>query len=403
MSTTNPRKRHRRVVQSVNKADAENIPILTEAQLEAVNGELPVNGVARQIFKELQENLAQLREEQRDLRAELATRKKARTRSIRVTKETKEHFDVGDAARFFAVNRWAFIPNFTWMGEDILSVPDDDPELAHHVVPKKQFLQNYIDALPAAVRNNYRDEDFRAMFATDMGTIRSTKVHEVKLAAYKIFDKELADYITSSRGAGNEAVYQRAEDLLGFTPRDPNNPNSHDTYSNKPPFMFAEGDGLQSERMFRVETLAKTLRVILFGQSSVNSLSVANNDTYGKMWGVTTITAPLIAFATTVINYLLSRDREFTPRGKNTQMEYSARYARYRKLAETLQTFPAGRETLKFLNNIVFAGYSMDNGREAVEADDDEDLLQEIANAAAADSTLSALDQPEEAVNQPEE
>ncbi|TDL14942.1 hypothetical protein BD410DRAFT_832883 [Rickenella mellea] len=396
MSTTNTRKRHRRAIQTINEEDAENTPILTEAQLEALNDELPANGAARKVFAELQENLARLREEQQDLRAELTTRKKARTRSMRVAKQSKEDFDVGDAGRFFALNRWAFVPNLTWMSEDILSIPDDNPQLASHLVPKKRFVQDYIEVLPDTVKANYQDEDIRTMFSTDMGTIRSTKVHDVKLAAYKIFDAELAKYITSSRAPGNEIVCQHAQDLLGFQPRDPNDPKSQDMYSKKPPFMFAEGDGPQTERLFRVEILAKTLRVMLFGRSSLDGPSVSNNETYGKMWGVTTVTAPLIAFATTVVNYLLSPDREFTPRGKHSNMEYSSRYARYRKLAETLQSFSAGRETLKFWNNIVFAGYSVDNGGDAIEADDDEDLLQEIATAASADSTIGTLNEPEQ-------
>jgi hypothetical protein len=43
------RKRRRRVIQDVNDEDAENIPILTEAQREAINNDLPANGELRKV------------------------------------------------------------------------------------------------------------------------------------------------------------------------------------------------------------------------------------------------------------------------------------------------------------------------------------------------------------------
>ncbi len=49
MLALNPRKRRHRVIQEINDADAENMPILTDAQLETLNSELSHNGEARKV------------------------------------------------------------------------------------------------------------------------------------------------------------------------------------------------------------------------------------------------------------------------------------------------------------------------------------------------------------------
>ncbi len=107
--------------------------------------------------------ITQLADERRDLKAELATRKKQRTRAVRASKQNEEDFAVGDAARYFAVNRWAFVPNQTWLGEDIDNVPDDEPNLEAHVIPKKRFLLDYIGVLPVVIKDSYADSDIRSV------------------------------------------------------------------------------------------------------------------------------------------------------------------------------------------------------------------------------------------------
>jgi hypothetical protein len=82
---------------------------------------------------------------------------------MRVSKKSEEDFGVGDTARFFAINIWAFAPNLTWMGEDIETMPDDDPALPSHLVPRKKFIQDYIDALPPTVRESYAEIDIRSI------------------------------------------------------------------------------------------------------------------------------------------------------------------------------------------------------------------------------------------------
>ncbi len=93
---------------------------------------------------------------------------------------------------------------------------------------------------------------------TDMGSVRSTKLHDVKSAAYKIFGPELAGYITSCRTPGySGGPNATAQELLGFKPRDIEDPKSKDTYATKPPFIFAEGTAPRATRVFRVEIIAK--------------------------------------------------------------------------------------------------------------------------------------------------
>jgi hypothetical protein len=93
---------------------------------------------------------------------------------------------------------------------------------------------------------------------TDMGSVRSTKLHDVKSAAYKIFEPQLAGYITSCRTPGYSGGPNiMAQELLGFKPRDIEDPKSKDTYTTKPPFIFAEGTAPQATRVFRVESIAK--------------------------------------------------------------------------------------------------------------------------------------------------
>jgi hypothetical protein len=86
------------------------------------------------------------------------------------------------------------------------------------------------------------------------------------------------------------------------------------------------------------------------------------------------------------VNYLLSPDREFTPTGKYSKMEYGERYARYRSWATGLATYEAGRETIKFWERIVLAGFTANNGDAAEEGTDDGDILTQIQAAAAAEA-----------------
>lgn len=90
-----------------------------------------------------------------------------------------------------------------------------------------------------------------------MGNMRSSKVHDVKEAAHKLWDRDLANYIQQVRTPGNTVECAKAKELLGFKARNPNDPNSRDSYSIKPPFILGDGDGSQAERLFRVELLAK--------------------------------------------------------------------------------------------------------------------------------------------------
>lgn len=46
-----PRRRRRRVIQDVNGENAENIPILTTEQVDALNAELTPDGAARKVRK----------------------------------------------------------------------------------------------------------------------------------------------------------------------------------------------------------------------------------------------------------------------------------------------------------------------------------------------------------------
>jgi hypothetical protein len=49
------------------------------------------------------------------------------------------------------------------LGEDIDNVPEDEPNLEAHVIPKKQFLLDYIGVLPAAIKDSYADSDIRSV------------------------------------------------------------------------------------------------------------------------------------------------------------------------------------------------------------------------------------------------
>jgi hypothetical protein len=96
-----------------------------------------------------------------------------------------------------------------------------------------------------------------------MGSIRSTKVYDVKQAAFRIFEVPVADYITAARTPGIQMdPPAQVQELLGFQPRNPNDPKSKDTYSTKPPLIFGAGEGPQTERLFRVEMLAKVMSLL---------------------------------------------------------------------------------------------------------------------------------------------
>jgi len=92
------------------------------------------------------------------------------------------------------------------------------------------------------------------------------------------------------------------------------------TYSSHVPLLYGEGSGPRTERAFRSQvlmrvsptlllttpyltfTLFQALRVILFGPSSLNEGSlIVTRDTYGKLWGVKTVTAGAMATAATVV------------------------------------------------------------------------------------------------------
>lgn len=73
-------------------------------------------------------------------------------------------------------------------------------------------------------------------------------------------------------------------------------------------------------------------------------------------------------------------------------MEYSSRYLRYRAWASCLPTYAAGRETIKFWNDIVFAGYSRNNGLDIVESSNGDDFMQELTSVAAAEEAANDLE-----------
>ncbi|KAF5346810.1 hypothetical protein D9757_013486 [Collybiopsis confluens] len=113
-------------------------------------------------------------------------------------------------------------------------------------------------------------------------------------------------------------------------------------------------------KLFMNDYQPKIIRALLFGkQSLVNPRSFSyGTKLTGMLWNVKHVNDACIAFSAVILRFIISQDCEFTPRGKETKINYLSNFIGYRRfLIEMRASAPRFYSQLHtFYNQYIFHG-----------------------------------------------
>ncbi|EIW74928.1 hypothetical protein CONPUDRAFT_159699 [Coniophora puteana RWD-64-598 SS2] len=225
--------------------------------------------------------------------------------------------DVPTRAKFFAAFVQPFFP-----GRDTFMLPDppagspepDDPD--RFLSPEDNIFANVYEiiyVLPEVSRRSRQTNELITMFENSMDKVRSTEIHKVRGRAVTVLGIPGAQETWfSTKFKGREDVPQ-LRDMLGV-PRDAKKPFKYKLWA---PILFTDGVVRMSTPFSNWEPLAKVLKVILWGPTSLDHSGppIGGPHRNARLWNATHSTPGAFAFAAIIVIYLCSPDNEFSKDG----------------------------------------------------------------------------------------
>ncbi|KAG8221459.1 hypothetical protein J3R82DRAFT_1665 [Butyriboletus roseoflavus] len=180
---------------------------------------------------------------------------------------------------------------------------------------------------------------FGNLFCAGVQTICSESVSDVKGSAGSIFGLN-AEFFIQGYSRFDESRCQ--ELLLG----------ANGKYTKFALVLFPDPNNLCKDLFLKTASLAKILKVVLFGKSSLSGQNAPGPRPKGQIWELQSTTARMIAAAGILAIFILSGDLNFYQTGKKTGTPYSVYHNYF--CQQLLSGTPWAKSVFKFFNDVLF-------------------------------------------------
>ncbi|KIM66048.1 hypothetical protein SCLCIDRAFT_111524, partial [Scleroderma citrinum Foug A] len=247
--------------------------------------------------------------------------------------------------------------------------------------------------LPDHIKRVRPSNHFQDVFASAMQTGRSDIIHKLRNNADNIFGLPKSHFVTTCERLKVPVVVE----MLGM--KDASKP----TYTIWFPFLFKDMRVNMRKPFSNWKPLSQILKMALWGQTSLADgyVRCGGPITNGQRWRVSAVTPGCIAWAATLLMFLLSPDSEFPGNGTGTvsKIMYRSVFREYKRLLVIKWADPHIQVIVAEMNKFVFRGPGKDN-KSGTSANMAEDLTAQI-NAALAAMDAAGLTDDDNAEEDP--
>ncbi|KAH9039003.1 hypothetical protein EDB85DRAFT_2141567 [Lactarius pseudohatsudake] len=307
---------------NLSDVPSENSVVSCQSVSQLDNTEL------REVLKGTQLKYQKLAHKYNSLRIEYDALKATKSTGSKARKSLSgEDREVGHAgARFvFAYELWVDCSilenNDRPLGVDPHNPDRYDSRSTQELAIIAEVYESLPSHLQEALADPRRRPSFITLFQTHAKTERATIVHTARQIAGQLLKLD-AEYFHSQY---DRAAIPELKALL-YNPSKP-----EEKYPPFPPMLFPSND-CNSTSPFMVKELARFLKSILFGLSTLGGDAAGRRAPKSILWGITETTPGMIALAATVLTFVCGPDQTFSEKSKGQScVDWGERFLLYKQ------------------------------------------------------------------------
>ncbi|KAH8976585.1 hypothetical protein EDB86DRAFT_2839908 [Lactarius hatsudake] len=307
---------------NLSDVPSEKSVVSCQSVLQLNNAEL------REVLKRTQLKYQKLAHAYNSLQIEYNTLEATKSTGSKARKSLSgEDREVGHArARFvFAYELWvdcSILDNHERpLGVDPHNPDRYDTQSTQELAIIAEVYESLPSHLQEALADPRRRPSFISLFQTHAKTERATIVHTTRQIAGQLFKLDPEYFYSQS----DRTAIPELKALL-YNPSKP-----EEKYPPFPPMLFPLND-CNSTSPFMVKELARFLKSILFGLSTLGGDAAGRRALKSILWGITETTPGMIALAATVLTFVCGPDQTFSEKSKGQScVDWGERFLLYKQ------------------------------------------------------------------------
>ncbi|KAH9476949.1 hypothetical protein JR316_0010865 [Psilocybe cubensis] len=280
---------------------------------------------------------------------ELATyvmrfKKQKKSQKSKTSQLSNKDKRIAQLGRRFGIMNEPFVPPAAFLVARPSTFSTDAKRYESEMSQLNGVIAELFEEIPKDLHGDLKGSpDFRKTFLNGLHSCRRSMIHQLRsTTASQIFGFSQAFYQVDY-DRKNLQQFQNLLKLPGET-----------RYSKFAPILFPNNQK-NMKFIFRSCHLAKMLKTVLFGPSSLNSKKKPSGRTQGRMWGLSVVTPGSIALMAVWAIFLHSPDREFASVGAISGIPYERWYMHFKSFLMKSAGKPHIQKLFAWWNGWVFS------------------------------------------------